>query len=202
MLILWFPLVTMCRQVRGRCVQEILLAGVGGGEAIKHGMQRRDTVLNWGILGCRWLLKNDRNSFPWFWELRSLRSKWQQSRCLVGGYFLVHRQCFLAAYLSKESRVSLGPLKRALTLISRAPSPGLIIFQRLCLLIPLSPGISVLPHESGKDSSVWIFFAWEILPPRLKTSELLNYLIIRKTQAGGRRVRYCLAVSGLPPYLR
>ena len=150
----------------------------------------------------RWLLKNDRNSFPWFWELRSLRSKWQQSRCLVGGYFLVHRQCFLAAYLSKESRVSLGPLKRALTLISRAPSPGLIIFQRLCLLIPLSPGISVLPHESGKDSSVWIFFAWEILPPRLKTSELLNYLIIRKTQAGGRRVRYCLAVSGLPPYLR
>lgn len=72
----------------------------------------------------------------------------------MGAYFLIHRLCFLAASLSEESGVSLGSLKRALILIPRAPSSGLIIFQRLCLLIPLSPGISVLPHESGKDSNV------------------------------------------------
>lgn len=147
-------------------------------------------------------LKNDINSFPWLWGLRSLRSKWQQSGCLVGAYFLVHRRWFLAVSLSEESGVSLGLLKMALTLISRAPSPGLIIFQRLCLLIPLSPGISVSPDESGKDSNEWILFAWDILPPRLKTSELFkNYLIIRKPQHGGRRVWYCLLVSGPPPYL-
>lgn len=232
MLILRFPLVTMCRQVRGRSVQEILL-----GAAIKQRMQRRDgaKLRDPGVQWCpfspgdflnpnpMWmtahfsptqvpsatLVKHSTlgdlkmtNSFPWLWGLRSLRSKWQQSGCLVGAYFLVHRRWFLAVSLSEESGVSLGLLKMALTLISRAPSPGLIIFQRLCLLIPLSPGISVSPDESGKDSNEWILFAWEILPPRLKTSELFkNYLIIRKPQHGGRRVWYCLLVSGPPPYL-